>query len=284
LVGSGFTKLQDHKWKKRADDLFIELAGSALTTVIGTGIGFLLAQQPVQHLLLDTSFWTFVIVVTLLGWGLIHFVRQSRLLKKQLTSIQEQAQVQNMQLAQFDIQYIYSNREACNHLIQEKIKKSSLMKFFLLIGSDFAEDSGIYMQALQDKPAGNAKIQILVSSADSPFLSERRINNIREDKENSRKQMLAMLEAVEKHLVVLKRKMKRKDILIDWRKHRETFLCKFHLFDDCVIFCFNVVTSDNDKVSPYFVVQKNKEHSLYAAFQMYFDFVWSKSSKPEKSR
>lgn len=278
MAESDVRKPEETKWKKRVDDLFIELAGSAVTTIIGTGIGFLLAQKTVQQLFTEPSFWFHIVVVTLLGWGLIHFMRRSRALKKQLLSWQEREQLQNSKLTKFNIQHVYPNREACDPIVQEKIKSSAVIKFFLLLGSDFSGKSVAYLPAFHEKPASNARVQILISAEDSPFLSENRLKSIKKDKADIR----SRLNDVKNELNKLKRKMRNKGIIVNWQEHKETLLCKFHLFDDCVIFCFNIVTSDNDKVSPYFVIQKNEEPSIYNAFEMYFDFVWSKSVKASK--
>lgn len=278
LSKSYVKRFEDHKWKKRFDDLFIELTGSAVTTLIGTGIGFLLAQKTIQQLLVEPIFWFHIVVVTLLGWGLIHFVRRSQTLKKQFMNLQEKDQLQNSKLVKFNIQHIYPNREACDPIIQEKIKSSSVIKFFLLLGSDFSGKSIVYLPAFQAKPAGNAEVQILISALDSPFLSEARLKSINKDKKDIR----LLLNDVKKELRKLEKKMEEKKVIINWREHKENFLCKFHLFDDCVIFCFNIVTSDNDNVSPYFVIKKNEDQSIYNAFKKYFDFVWNRSDKPQK--
>lgn len=260
MSNSNFTTSQDNKWIKRFEDLTIELVGFLVTSLIT----FLLAQKVIKFLESDAIFWLVSGFVAILGYGFFHFFRKSIRLKKK-----------------FNIQQIYPNREACKQIIQENIKNSSTIKLFLLIGSDFYEDSGIFKQAFQEKSVGNAKVQIIVAAPDSPFFSEKRINYIKNDKGDSRKRILSMLDTVERHLVEFKKQMRRKGIAVDWRKHKETFLCKLHLFDDCVIFCFNIATSDNDNISPYFVVQKNK-NSIYHAFDMYFDFVWNKSDKPQR--
>lgn len=270
---------EDGKWKKRADDLFIELAGSAITTAIGTGIGFLLAQQTLRHLFSEPSFWFHIVVVTLLGWGLIHYIRLSRALQKELLNSQEKEQFNNSKLTKFNIQHIYLNRETCDAIIQEKIKSSSSIKLFLLLGSDFSGKSSAYLSAFHAKVASNAKVQILISAEDSPFLSENRLKSIKKDKTDIR----STLNNVKTELNKLKKKLKNRGIIFNWQEHKETILCKFHLFDDCVIFCFNIRTSDNDKVSPHFLVQKSEAPSIYNAFVMYFDFVWSRSVKPQNS-
>jgi hypothetical protein len=282
LSNSGIATTHERKWRRRTDDLLIELIGWALTTALGALIGSLLTQQPIKQALSDARFWMFAGIVILFGGSVIHLALKSSALKRKLIELQEQSETQNGQLEKFNIQQIYPNRETCKQIIQEKIRNSETIKLFLLIGSDFVEDAGIFKQAFQEKPAGNAKVKIMIAAPDSPFFSEKRINYVKNDKGDSRRRILSLLNAVEKHLDDFKKQMRRKGIAVDWRKHKETFLCKLHLFDDCAIFCFNIVTSDNDNISPYFIVQKNK-NSIYHAFEMYFDFVWSRSEKPQKA-
>jgi hypothetical protein len=273
---------QERKWRKRGEDLLIELIGFFLTTFIA----FVVAQKFIKGLVSEASFWIFiaVLLLSLAGWSLVHFFRKATTLERRLKALQidnTRNEIQNY-LAKFNIQSIYPNRVECNKIIQEKIKQSSTIRFFLLIGSELAEKRGIYAPAFQEKEKGDANVQILIVSPNSPFLSTQRINAIREDGKKSRKFMLNTGKHVEERLRVLQDEMKRKGITLEWRKHSETFLCKFILFDDAVIFCFNIVTSDNDKISPYFVIQRSNEHSIYNAFKMYFDLVWSRSVKPPK--
>ncbi|GEM_PF-4801172 len=273
---------RERKWRKRFEDLLIELIGFSLTTFIT----FVVAQQFINRLVSDASFWIFiaVLLVSLVGWGLVHFLRKSIALEKQLETVQIDAvrdEIQNY-LMKFNIQKIYPNRLECNEIIRDKIKKSSLIRIFQLIGSELVEKRGIYLPAFEEKEKDKVNVQILIVSPNSPFLSMQRINTIPGDGKKRRKQMLKDINRVETRLRELQDQMKLKGIILDWRRYSESFLCKFILFDDAVIFCFNIVTSDNDKVSPYFVIQKNKEYSIYNAFKMYFDFVWSKSTKSSK--
>lgn len=265
---------QDHKWKKRGDDLLIEIAGWVLTTAMSAVIGVLFTQQPVKQLLGDVRFWIVTGAVTLLGGSLVHYALKTRALKKQLSILSELSRASDAAFSTLNIQCFYPVRLAeCNKIIQEKIKNSSTARFFLLLGYDFAAKSSIYLPAFYEKPEGKAKVQILIASLDSPFLSRERLKSLEKDRESIRYK----LAHVEEELAKLKRQIKDKGIIVDWRKHKETFLCKFHLFDDCVVFCFNATTSHNDKVSPYFVLNRNKAPALYNAFEIYFDFVWSKS-------
>lgn len=267
------------KWKKSGHDLFIEIVGWVLTTALTAGIGVIFAQQPIAQLFYNPSFWFHIVVVALLGWGLIYFMRRTKALKKELVNSQEKEQFNNSKLTKFNIQHIYLNREACDAIIQEKVKSSASIKFFLLLGSDFSGKSSAYLPAFHAKTTSNAKVQILISAEDSPFLSENRLKSIKKDKADIR----SILNNVKTELNKLKKKLKNKGIVLNWQEHKETILCKFHLFDDCVVFCFNIITSDNDKVSPHFLVQKSEATSIYNAFEMYFDFVWNRSVKPRNN-
>lgn len=182
-------------------------------------------------------------------------------------------------LTKYNIECIYENLNSeCIADMKDHLAKARKVKIFVLRGlNDFGTKRSCFRDTLEEKRSSD-EVKILFSSAESKFLSKDRLEKLKKSKSS----MEANLKQVEDALA----NIRRNGINIEWRRHTETYLCKFYLFEyqindknneQMAFVSFNIKHRRDDKFSPYYKINNKSNSSLYNAFDRYFDYIWESS-------
>jgi hypothetical protein len=168
---------------------------------------------------------------------------------------------------------VFDNLEACQTDMVSSFAAATDIRLLLQIGRrEFGAGDGSYFAVpARSKTQLDTKVRVLRASGDSPFLSPMRatargstsIDRWRED-----------MRRLETEIELLRSEHK---VHIVDRQHREPFLWRMFLFDDVAYVSAYLFQRDNDQKAHVYKITKHGDSSLFAVFDKYFEYLWSKS-------
>jgi 8-oxo-dGTP pyrophosphatase MutT (NUDIX family) len=180
---------------------------------------------------------------------------------------------------------IFHSFRACEKEIVAELKAANEIRVFLQVGRTILAGNANFYEQLAESIRPDTRVKILQADVRSPYLSERTAHE-RGSKYNV---WLADLDHAVKKVETLAKNGKAK---IEGRQHKEGYVWRLFLFDNCAYVQPYLHHRNNSELAPVLKLLKwrrgteNREenqNSLYKVFSSYFDLKWEENL-PEVQR